>query len=319
VGLYLLGLVYATEPAKVPRQPSAEELRREEEERKEEALRRARELIKRWREDEKRLARLQQELEELERQGKITRKEMDRRFTDELLDCQGKLIRHIVDVVIAPEVLAEFILANPPPNDVRFNLMDVALLWALTKPNVALACIMLLDDLNIVVAEQAEEFVCRLADTKEKSLREADRDYIIKMKYEGKPLSEKYVNLRFKQDPHHLLNCFAIAYLTDDKDQERRSHALGVAKNMEIYFCRQAYGPFELVGQERKVAQRELRWLWHNVPYWWARRYVVEMIGRDLRLAYEGFVEDLVKEQHAYVAKPGENLLKRLRKRSPGN
>ncbi|MCS7160162.1 MAG: hypothetical protein RMJ19_06795 [Gemmatales bacterium] len=49
------------------------------------------------------------------------------------------------------------------------------------------------------------------------------------------------------------------------------------------------------------LVRTQLKWLW-NTKKWWARRYVVEILAQDPRLAFPNALKELAAEEHPYVA-----------------
>jgi hypothetical protein len=62
-----------------------------------------------------------------------------------------------------------------------------------------------------------------------------------------------------------------------------------------------------------ELAQARLRWLLHNCPDWWAKRYILEILLRDPELRGQALLEALRTEKHPWVTKRLPELEKKLR------
>jgi|GEM_PF-3974604 len=54
-------------------------------------------------------------------------------------------------------------------------------------------------------------------------------------------------------------------------------------------------------------ARRQLEWLW-NTGRWWARRYVIEMLGEHPELAFQGATNQVKVEGHPYIVRRVKEL-----------
>ena len=215
--------------------------------------------------------------------------EWERQIFVKLFQCRVELTLLFLDGP-CPAAVKRFLLASP---DSAMSLLDCErLLLDQAAENLQLSLLEVLDsedrELKDLLPKFREQF---------KPSRSHDTRWLDK---KGKQVPGWYIDRLYEVDPEGALFTFAVLWSNKEFVNKNREELEWTFHVVKTYVRRLRY-PNRLQPGDLELGRKQLKWLW-DTKEWWARRYVVEILGKVAPpLAFEKAIRELENENHPYV------------------